>query len=194
VLELLKLVLLLVVGLRFSEQKLFRAGSVINRFSSTSNVSSRGGLPVTPREMAMESVSPSILSPRLQEREIMSLDETPLPGWWNPNYKFPANKKVLHPNGQKEKPPTPIFSIKSSERHKNSDKCITKCCAKCWRAAWGSYNKWWYAWQCKNTKCQNKGTIFIERSTGYSNIRKHFESSNCMLKVKLEKCIDECLS
>jgi hypothetical protein len=64
--------------------------------------------------MAMESVSPSRRSSRLQEREIMSLDETPLPGWWKPNYKFPENKKVLHPDGQKDKPPTPtvLYQVK----------------------------------------------------------------------------------
>jgi hypothetical protein len=43
----------------FSNKKTFRAGSVINRFSSTSNVSSSGDLPMTPRAMAIESVSPS---------------------------------------------------------------------------------------------------------------------------------------
>jgi hypothetical protein len=43
-------------------------------------------------------------------------------------------------------------------------------------------------------RCQNKGSIFTERSTGYSNIRKHLESSNWMGKVELEKFIDECLS
>jgi hypothetical protein len=79
----------------FQTKKSFRAGSAINRLSSTSTLSSPGDLPVTPREMAMESVSPSRRSPRLQEREIMSLDA--------------ANKKVLHPDGQKVKPPTPIF-------------------------------------------------------------------------------------
>jgi hypothetical protein len=36
--------------------------------------------------------------------------------------------------------------------------------------------------------------IFTERSTGYSNITEHFDSSNCMGKVELEKFIDERLS